>query len=1387
MEEPVWSTLRERRENGLSQITVQLTQRDQMVLSGISDVASYPEDFRQMMQGVINEGIQRLGLVHGDEVGLTINTHRDDGVPYTIGIRIIPIEQMTVEHVLQQIADTHPTNSSIALTMSIKFSGVQTDVSEVGGRGPLMLDRISYKRTGITQIHPLTDPFKEKKECLLQLLVLGIAFLRKKGSLPADMEEAVRWLDIEADTYEKCTNGRQRFRVRNDLVETVKRYIPDEIHHFSLKEQLQYFEDRFCVRFVLYDVVNRFRVFYPDIDDLPRFGDELGREIYGVLERGDLNHVDLCVRPSALTEGRECGRVCANCYELYSRSRVCNNTACVKTSVVNCRKCHTCVGYCGTCCTKDCGKMPMTVDLDEMDEYQPLARPEICTHCRLFYYSSKCKELHSDVCEELQSKRCSECGKADHRGLKCDEIRCLQCAEKMQRHMMDEHVCYLRPKAMKKPPKDSVYWTYDFETCIGEGGRHEIYLATAWPMYEIDLDPAMDKYEHVRVPNYSANQPVFIFWGLEGVKKLFEFFLEEFVSGAVFFAHNAGKYDSVFIEYFMNELHGLLPRKLQRGTKILQMSYEVNNITFKDSIGFIPASLRSTPKNFGVQELRKGFFPHKIMTVEFMKRAAETNFIVPKPDRASWQSKFRPGKEGEEEKRELEEFLQGFYAQPGEWDLRKDAVEYCISDTVLLGEVLRIFRKRCMEIVNEIPTTMEKAVFDVLQYVTLPSAMMAAFFGTSCPEKELSVVDRYSALMRKAAIEWVCYEATMRDIYLDKLEMFPTVQNVTFSASYENTLFLFLPCYDHGCPKCYPSQQRNLRKDLLFYKLYMVIRQQIRVISDWCAHEGKTFVYQWEHDWIRTRRKPNVKKMFDLNENVLADFIPLDPRDAYKGGMVEMYKIYHPNEFVMYDVVSMYPARFVGFTKCSMTGEQKKWYMPTGPVRITMFPPNNAVADTELRGIVKCRVVPPPQLYCPFLGYKVVSKLSSQSYEVLYGLCRTCMEERRNRPCQHDDAGRSFVGTWTINEVKYAIKLGYRVVRIVEIWEYERKNHELFKSFIAPFVRTKMLAKRDGIVDEEGNFTENGIQVRDYIYALTGEMIQPSDFKNAPVDRNTTKLMINSLYGKFGQRAVWSSCSSFTNSEEDVKHCHLLLSDSSVTLLSFDLIPRKVQGQEDQEEMIAFISFEKNYPAARGDAKKHDIIAAEITAMSREDLHEKMNSLQDCELIYCDTDSIILSKTDRKVFDEGLCIGDLEFELPDAWMWVGYARKSYLYKKPGDVTVCKLKGVTLDMSMMDLFTPEGVMSMVIDTVKLVESYQDQGMSYEEALDYLSKLKRGSAERPVITVEQVVFKTKRNAMSGEKVTQHMQKDTRFLAESMKRWIWIDPTRPVIDTLPYGYVM
>ncbi len=209
---------------------------------------------------------------------------------------------------------------------------------------------------------------------------------------------------------------------------------------------------------------------------------------------------------------------------------------------------------------------------------------------------------------------------------------------------------------------------------------------------------------------------------------------------------------------------------------------------------------------------------------------------------------------------------------------------------------------------------------------------------------------------------------------------------------------------------------------------------------------------------------------------------------------------------------------------------------------------------------------------------------------------------------------------WGI-ELKEAIKNGFQI-RVSEINKYEGKI--IFKEFAEYFYNERLNIK-----------------------------------KTNPALAMFYKLLMNSLYGKFGQRVFNKTALT------EYSQLHEILNNDSVKLIDFKeldneklLIEYKVDGDEEQSigKLMRFASY--------------------ITARSRSLLSEVMRDCEHKNIYYCDTDSIFTSKRPSEKYLDNAKLGmwkqENESPIKEA---VFLAPKAYYYKLEDGKEEKKAKGM----------------------------------------------------------------------------------------------------------------
>ena len=79
-----------------------------------------------------------------------------------------------------------------------------------------------------------------------------------------------------------------------------------------------------------------------------------------------------------------------------------------------------------------------------------------------------------------------------------------------------------------------------------------------------------------------------------------------------------------------------------------------------------------------------------------------------------------------------------------------------------------------------------------------------------------------------------------------------------------------------------------------------------------------------------------------------------------------------------------------------------------------------------------------------------------QSDKLLFPLCRTCAITQQQEKCNHTNDDRAFTGTWCSNEIALALKKGYRILDIYEVWHFDKTTDTLFKGYVRHFMKLKI-------------------------------------------------------------------------------------------------------------------------------------------------------------------------------------------------------------------------------------------------------------------------------------------------------------------------------------------
>ena len=269
-----------------------------------------------------------------------------------------------------------------------------------------------------------------------------------------------------------------------------------------------------------------------------------------------------------------------------------------------------------------------------------------------------------------------------------------------------------------------------------------------------------------------------------------KYFLNDKYNGYTFITHNSKGYDSHFVLKWLID-QGIKPYCIYNGAKIMFMEIPKLSIRFIDSLNFLQMPLKSFPKTFGMNELKKGYFPH------YFNKKCNENYVGPIPSKKHYgYNQMKPD--------ERAKFLKWYDDRVSEnyvFDFEKEIVDYCRSDVDILRRSLIKFREDFIQLEN----------IDPLRYITIASVCMTIYRSNYMPKKTITIVPEYAKTnnFSKKSIMWLNYMSNGANIQhaLNGGEKALTIGDKTYKVDgfceETNTVYEFYGCFWHGCPNCY--------------------------------------------------------------------------------------------------------------------------------------------------------------------------------------------------------------------------------------------------------------------------------------------------------------------------------------------------------------------------------------------------------------------------------------------------------------------------------------------------------------------------------------------------------------------------------------------------------
>jgi G:T-mismatch repair DNA endonuclease (very short patch repair protein) len=603
----------------------------------------------------------------------------------------------------------------------------------------------------------------------------------------------------------------------------------------------------------------------------------------------------------------------------------------------------------------------------------------------------------------------------------------------------------------------------------------------------------------------------------------------------------------------------------------------------------LPFALEKFPKTFGLTELKKGFCPH------LFNHPKVKDYIGVIPDRKYFGSEYF----NTQKKNEFDEWYNKKKTEI--YDFKAEFEAYCLSDVKLLKEGCLSFRKIILDITKGIDPFAKCITIASLCHLVYRSLFMKKASIGIIPTLGFNPEEKTS----KVCLQWLKYISWKNNIFIQhaknggekKLDTYRLdgYSEVNLNGRLIKTGYEFNGCFWHGCPKCFKSTTFNFIKQELFATTLSKTKNRIEFITK--NYPDINIVQIWECDFNEEKANSDELKHFLQHFCNIAESI--NPRDSLFGGRTNAIKLYHKvsdDEKINYvDFRSLYPDR------------QKYGIYPLGHPEI--ITENFANVD-EYFGLVKCRVLPPKGLFHPVLPVRLNGKL-------FFPLCKACASNYNNEKCNHDETERSLEGTWVTLEINEAVKQGYKVLTIYEVWHYQESTQfdsktnqgGLFSSYVNLFLKFKEEAS--GYPDNVNSEREKTEYI-DKFMEKEGILLDKDNIKANPGIRSVMKLMLNSFWGRFGMQ---------TNKMQ-VKYI-TKLSDWYALIEDDRFVIQDISMEIPDVLIVYYIQNEKYNDGGNAINQINVVIASFVTCQARLKLLGVMQQLGD-RVIYHDTGNLFL-------------------------------------------------------------------------------------------------------------------------------------------------------------------
>ena len=290
-------------------------------------------------------------------------------------------------------------------------------------------------------------------------------------------------------------------------------------------------------------------------------------------------------------------------------------------------------------------------------------------------------------------------------------------------------------------------------------------------------------------------------------------------------------------------------------------------------MNFFLMALANFPKTFGLNELKKGFFPHFFNTQEHQIYKGYM------PDR-----KYNdPDGMSPTRKQEFESWYDEKVSQRYIFNFQDEILTYCQSDVRLLKQGCMKFQAQFKEICGFNP---------MKNCITIASACNMAYCKNWMPENQPVHGWRTNHIQSHKALTWLYWEEKQ----LTRSDLLPRIAHVMNNGERKlkdgtksflvdgynkktRTIYEFQGCFYHGCITCFPN--RGMKHPYYQNKTMRDVREETRTKIERLSQSGYHVKEMWECEWNqKIQTEPRINEFIERLDIVT----PLNPPEAFFGG-----------------------------------------------------------------------------------------------------------------------------------------------------------------------------------------------------------------------------------------------------------------------------------------------------------------------------------------------------------------------------------------------------------------------------------------------------------------------------------------------------------------------